>query len=338
MKLGIFTAYRNLHKYYVKACEYLGVKYAVVDLLSPDWLSLVQKSDCDGFLCRPPSKFEERNRLFDERLYFIHKLLHKPIYPGYLELLIYENKRFTSYWLDLNNFPCPETKVYYRKEDFLKFLKTATLPFVIKLNTGSSAKGVKIVKRKMTAKIIADLTFSVGNDKLAPGYTPQKSGKLFKFPALGTIQKHHLIVQEYKNIKWEWRMIKIHDSYFGHKKLKQGEFASGTRLKGWGRPPDELLFLTKKICETGNFYSMNIDFFETESGEFLVNELQALFAQSTEHLMYVDGKPGRFVFDKEKFVFDPGDFNQYKSYLLRVKHFIDILKHNSFVKGDNLEN
>ncbi len=326
MKLGIFTAFRNLHKYYIEACEHIGIEYEIIDLISPDWLSLVRKSDCDGFLCRPPSKFEERNRLFDERLFFVHKILKKPIYPSYLELLIYENKRFTSYWLDFHNFPHAKTQVFYRKEDFFQFLKTTKLPFVIKINTGSSAKGVKIIKTKLTANIIAHLTFSVGNDKLALGYTPQKSGKLLKFPALGTIQKHHLIVQEYKNIKWEWRIVKIGGSYFGHKKLKHKEFASGTRLKGWGRPPDELLFLTKKICETGNFYSMDIDFFETEKGKFLINELQSLFAQSTEHLMYIEGKPGRFVYEMGKFIFEPGDFNQYKSYLLRVQHFITILK------------
>lgn len=326
MKLGIFTAFRNLHKYYIKACEHLGIEYEVIDLISPDWLSLVQESDCDGYLCRPPSKFEERNRLFDERLFFIHKLLKRTIYPSYLELLIYENKRFTSYWLDLNNLPHPQTRIFYRRNDFLQFLKTTEYPFVTKLNTGSSAKGVKIVKTKLTAKIIANLTFSIWNDKLALGYTPQKSGKLFKFPALGTMQKHHLIVQEYKNIKWEWRMVKIGDSYFGHKKLKRREFASGTRLKGWERPPDELLYLTKKICEAGNFYSMDIDFFETKEGEFLVNELQSIFAQSTDHLMYVDGKPGRFVFDEGKFLFEPGNFNQCKSYVLRVQHFVKILR------------
>ncbi|MCK5077177.1 MAG: hypothetical protein KAR38_12415, partial [Calditrichia bacterium] len=263
MKLGIFTAYRNFHKRYIQACEHLGIDYEIIDILAPDWLSLVQQSDCDGFLCRPPSKFEERNRQFDERLYFINKMLNRPIYPSYNELVIYENKRFTSYWLDFYNFPHPKTQVFYRKEDFLNFVNETKFPFVIKINTGTSSKGVKIVRRKLTAKIIANLAFGMRNNKLTVGYTPQMSGKIIKFPAIGTIQKHHLIVQEYKKIKWEWRIVKIDNSYFGHKKLKDGEFASGTRLKGWDTPPEELLLMAKEICDTENFYSMDVDFFET---------------------------------------------------------------------------
>ena len=325
MKLGIFTAFRNLHKNYIRSCEELGVDYEIVDIIGPDWLKDVMNSDCDGFLCRPPSKFEERNRLFDERLYFINKLLKRPIYPSYEELLIYENKRFTSYWLEINNYPRPKTWVFYRKTDYLNYLKNATFPFVIKLNTGSTAKGVKIVKSRFWAKRIADLTFGIKNDKLAVGYSAQKTGKIIPFPAFGTFQRHHLIVQEYHNIRWEWRIVKIDDSYFGHKKLKKGKFASGTRLKGWDTPPEELLFLVKDICNKGQFLSMNVDIFETENGQFLVNELQSLFGQSTDDLMRINGKPGRFIFKDDKFIFEEGKFNQYESYLLRVKHFLKIL-------------
>jgi len=335
MKLGIFTAFRNLHKNYIRSCEELGIDYEIVDIISPNWMENVQKSGCDGFLCRPPSKFEERNRMFDERLYFVNKEMKYPIYPSYEELLIYENKRFTSYWLKLNGFPHPETNVFYNKKSFLNFISMTKLPIVIKLNTGSTAKGVKIVRSKAQAKFIANLTFGLKNDKLAIGYTPQKTGKIFPFPAIGTIQRHHLIVQEYKDIKWEWRMVKIGESYFGHKKLKIGEFASGTKLKGWEVPPVELLNLTKDICTKGKFNSMNIDIFETSEGQFLVNELQSLFGQSTKYLMYVDGKPGRFIDINGKFEFEEGNFNQYESYLLRVKHFIELLKE---LKGQNCEN
>ena len=76
------------------------------------------------------------------------------------------------------------------------------------------------------------------------------------------------MVQKFEKIKWEWRIVKIDESYFGHKKLLVGKFASGSDLKGWEKPPDELLYLVKEICERGSFYSMNVDIFETEDGRF----------------------------------------------------------------------
>ncbi|MBN2830025.1 MAG: hypothetical protein JXR56_06875, partial [Candidatus Cloacimonetes bacterium] len=200
MKLGIFTAFSEMHKYYVKSCEELGIDYEVVDIIGPDWLENVLNSKCDGFLCRPPSKFQERKSMFDEKLYIISKYLKKPIYPSYDELFIYENKRMMSYWLDLNGFPHTPTKVFYEKEKFLEFLKSAELPIVLKNNIGSTSKGVRIVKDKVTAKRIAGLVFGWSNNKLAFGYTSQMTGKVIPFPALGTMQKHYLLVQKFETI------------------------------------------------------------------------------------------------------------------------------------------
>lgn len=332
MKLGIFTAYRNFHKYYVRSCEELGVDYEIIDIIGPNWLEEVRNSDCDGFLCRPPSKFQERKSLFDERLYIVKNWLNKPIYPSFDELFIYENKRMMAYWLELNGFPHAKTRVFYRKEDFLDYLNSKSnpkFPFVFKTNIGTASKGVSIVKSKLKARLIANSVFGFKNTKLTVGYTPESTG-FIKFPALGALQKHYILIQDYHKIKWEWRMVKINDSYFGHKKLKKGEFASGTRLKGWDNPPEELLRLTKDICEKGNFYSMDIDIFETEDGEFLVNELQSIFGQSTDSLMYIDGKPGRYIYKDNKFIFEEGEFNQHESFLLRTKHFIELLNGDSF--------
>ena len=326
MKLGIFTAFRNLHKYYVRSCEELGIEYEIIDIISSNWLKDVMESDCDGFLCRPPSKFQERKSMYDEKLYLINKLLKKPIYPSYEELFIYENKKMMSYWLELNNFPHAETKVFYKKKECLDFLNTCEMPIVIKSNIGSTAKGVEIIKSKIKAKRIAIKIFGYFNTKLAKGHTTTTTGKVMKFKASGTIQKHFMIIQKFEKIKWEWRMIKIGNSYFGHKKLLDGQFASGSKLKGWDEPSKELLFLTKEICDKGKFLSMNVDVFETTEGNLLVNELQSIWGQSTEHLMYVNGKPGRFIFRDNDFHFEEGNFTKYSSYFLRTKHFLEILK------------
>jgi glutathione synthase/RimK-type ligase-like ATP-grasp enzyme len=327
MKLGILTAFRDLHTNYVRACEELGIEHQIIDIIGDDWLRAIGESDCDGFLCRPPSKFQERKMLFDERLFIINKIMKRPIYPSYDELLIYENKRLTSYWLKLHGIPHPETHVFYRKPDFLEYLKNSeNYPLVLKSNTGSAAKGVRIVTSRMKARLIANMLFGLGNTKLAFGYTSQKTGRVARFPALGTLEKHSVIVQKFEKIRWEWRIVRIGDSYFGHKKLLRGGFASGSARKEWGAPPSALLLMVRDLCNLGGFLSMSVDILETTSGDYLVNELQSLFGQKTENLMYVDGVPGRLIMQNNDFVFEEGSFNRHCSYKLRVEHFVRILK------------
>ena len=333
MKLGILTGFTKYYKKYIDSCEELNIDYEVIDIIAPDWLEKIRNSDCAGFLCRPPSKFQERKSMYDERLYIINKIMKRSIYPGYDELLIYENKRMMSYWLDLHNFPHTETKVFYRKEDILSFLKeNKTYPIVFKSNIGSSAKGVTIVRSKLQALRIVNKTFGIINPKLARGYTSITTGRVIPWTSYGSREKHFLIVQKFEKIKWEWRIIKIDESYFGHKKLLRGDFASGSRLSDLVKPPEELLFLIKDICEKGNFYSMDVDIFETEDGRYLINELQSLFLSKNESQMYISGVPGRFIYNGKKFVFEKGYFNRHGSYLLRVKHFVKILEAQA--KGD----
>lgn len=326
MNLGILTAFRDMHKYYVRACEELGIDYEIIDIISAKWLSNILESNCDGYLCRPPSKFQERKSMYDEKLYIITKFLGRKIYPSYDELFIYENKKMMSYWLQLNNVPHTKTWVFYYKKDFYQFLSSTKMPIVIKNNIGSTAKGVEIVTSKMKAKFIANMIFGFKNTKLALGYTSQMSGKIIPVPAFGTSQKHYMIVQDFEKIKWEWRMIKIGESYFGHKKLLHGKFASGSGKVGWEAPPEKLLLMLHDICEKGNFLSIAVDIFETEDGRFLVNELQSIFGSYDDSQMYIDGKPGRFIFKNNQFVFEEGHFNHHGSYLLRVKHFLQLLE------------
>lgn len=332
MKLGILKAWDKLHySRFVNACEYLKINYEVIDILCADWIDKIQSSNCDGFLCRPPCDFQERKSIYDEKIYFIHKFLNKPIYPSFDEQFIYENKRNMAYFLEIMNFPHPKTNVFSRKEDALLYIENCVYPIVFKSNVGASATGVTIVKNKQHAKKIIISVFGRFNSLFTIGKVPFfKSNKLngLKYPAFGAIQKHYVIIQEYHKIKWEWRIIKIGDSYFGHQKLLKGEFASGSGIDavGWVDPPRELLRLVKDVCEQGRFYSMSVDIFETVNGEYLINELQTHFGAYDRPQMYINGIPGRYILKNDTFVFEEGQFNQFFSNILRVEHFINILK------------
>lgn len=330
IKLGILKDYSEDHLKYVGACEELNVAYEIIDFLAPDWIDLTRQSGCDGFLCHPPDNIQEQKSIYDERLYFLNKVMEKPVFPSWESLYIYENKRNMSYWLKINDFPHPETNILTRKKDAFAFFENADYPIVLKTNIGAGGSGVEIIKSKLKAKRIARRVFGRIHPALSSGRV-RYSTKFYglPLPLFGRGQKHYMIAQKFYNIKWEWRIIKIGETYSGHQKLLKGQFASGSGKVGWVKPPLDLLSLVKEICDRGNFDSMAVDIFETLDGQYLVNEMQAMFGSYLPYQMKIDGKHGRFVNTNDNFHFEEGEFHQHGSNLLRVQRFIDLLNNES---------
>ena len=327
MKLGIFTSFDGSHQQYIDSCEELKVDYEVIDILSSDWVNNVIKSTCDGYLCSSCSDLQERKSILDERFYFIENILKKLIYPSFNELYIHENKRNMAAWLEIHNFPHPKTNVFVNKNEAIRFLSETSYPLIMKANLGSGASKVRIIKTSRKAKYYVNRIFPrfPKLNFLNLGLIYSKKIKGIPLPDFANSQKNYVLFQEYKRIIHEWRIIKIGDSFFGHQKLLKGDFASGSGLVGWVAPPKELLFMVKDICEKGNFFAMAIDIFETEEGNYYINELQTSFGSYLNSQMIIDGVPGRYIFENGDFVFKQGVFNTYGSKKLRVEHLISII-------------
>lgn len=329
MKIGILKSFKELDRLiqsYIDACDELGIEYVVLDLLSDNWIEEIINAKVDGLLVRVKGNIPEHKSMFDERLSIINEDLGIPIYPSKKELFIYENKRMYDYWLTAHNFPHVSTNIYYDKGRALKFIKSAKLPLVFKTNGGASSSGVEIIRSRFKAKVNIHRIFGLFDPRLSIGKLNWSRKGIFPIPKFGMIQKHYIIIQEFISIKWEWRIIKIGESYFGHQKLLKGDFASGSDRVGWVEPPKELLFLIKSLCETGNFDSMAMDVLESIDGKFYINEIQSLFGSYLPYQMRVNDIPGRFVFNETDFVFEAGEFNRLGSNLLRVEDFIKKLK------------
>jgi len=311
--LGIIKEFTHAHRWYVGACRDLGVPYKLLDIFGPDWINVVQNSGCDAFLVRPSAHFTIWKQMYDERLRVMAQDLGKIIYPTYDELWFYESKRRMHYWLEANKVPHPRTWVFYDRRQALDFCRTVELPIVFKADLGSGASGVKIFRNRLALRRFVNRCFKKGMVRRDADPRDRQWGCV--------------LLQEYLADAAEWRMIRLGKYFFGHQKLKKGDFHSGSGRFRWADPPKALLDFTYELTEQGHFTSMNLDIFETPDGRYLVNELQSVFGTKRPYQMVVNGKPGRYIRDEASgtWWFDEGIFCQNGCCNLRVEDLLSRL-------------
>lgn len=333
------------HVLWEKACAEFAdqIDCEVVDITRVNWLERIRRGRFDGLLASPPGWTTPFRVMYDERISILNGVCGIPMYPCLEEIQVYENKKYLSYWLAANEVPHPKTWVFYHEDEALEFLKNSDLPLVGKTSIGGGGSGVHILKSRADAVHYVRNTFSghgagmqVGPKWRKKGFARRVIRKLFHPQELrnklqqykfqrSEVQKDFVILQEYIQHDFEWRCVRIGDSYFAHKKLKLGEKASGSLLKGYENPPLQLFDFVKELTDRRHFLSQSIDLFETADGRYLVNEMQCIFGQSDPYQMLVDGQPGRYRLIGGQWVFEPGDFNRVESFVLRLEHFLDIL-------------
>ncbi|MCP5104679.1 MAG: hypothetical protein GY950_14945 [bacterium] len=352
----------NGHLEWVAACEnspvtdgfyksvtdefHKGIRCRVIDITRNDWMEEIMKEDFDMFLTRPPDRSSLFKQLYDERLYIIHNVLKKRIYPSYEEILVYENKKFLSYWLKANRIPHPDTRVFYHKDEALEFIQDCSLPQVGKTAVGAAGSGVRIMKSREELKAYVDQAFSEkglsrrwGPNTRKGNYGKRLLQRLKDIP--GTVRyfrdkknaaqmdphRWFVILQAYIPADFEWRAVRIGDSFFAHKKLaRMGNMFSGTSKVSWDAPPEKLLDFVKMVTDTRNFLSLAVDIFEDKEGNYYVNELQCFFGSQNPHQMIIDGKPGRYIHNDGRWEFQEGVFNSNNSYDLRLRHVLELME------------
>jgi hypothetical protein len=334
---------RDDHSLWVKACENHAqqIDYSIVGLSVNDWLEQVKAvSPCDYLLARPPGLTASFKQLYDERLFILAKVLGLPVYPTFEECLVYENKRLLAYWLQAHGVPHPRTRVFYERREAAEEIKTASWPQVAKLNIGASGSGVTILHNLNEASRFVDKAFS--DEGIARRWGPnlERGGVLrrglhyVRYP--GDIakklriyrnvrsdrQRGFLVLQDFVPHRFEWRCVRIGDSFFAHKKIVMGEKASGSLEKGYEDPPLSVLDFVAAVTDRMRFHCQAVDLFEAPGGDYLVNEMQCMFGQSDPYQMLVGGRPGRYRKKGGRWVFEEGDFARNACFDLRLEHVL----------------
>lgn len=316
--------------------------YDIVNLTSDNWLMKLRSTHYDLILLRPPGNRELLKRLYDERVWLIDTYMKTPIYPSLNEVFIYENKRLLRDWLTLAQIPHPKTFVFFQRDEALSFVADSSFPIIGKTSIGASGNGVVALNSLDNAIKYVNQAFDDGimssiGPKVMKGSFLKKLKKVVnhkKFlrqrlrdyiPSLLDIQYHYVILQEFVPHEYEWRCVRIGDSFFAHKKIAKNNKSSGTLLKGYDPVPESLLNFIKCITDKTDISSVAIDIFERDNN-YLVNEIQCFFGQSDPYQMLVDGKPGRYIFRDDKWIFEEGDFASNACYDLRLKHALSLLR------------
>ena len=317
--------------------------WSVIDLTRNDWMEELQGDRFDYYLARPPGLTSRFKQLYDERIYIVSKVLEYPVYPSYEEIAIYENKRMLSYFLKANQIPHPDTNVFYYPEEARKYISTCRFPLVAKTNIGASGSGIKLIRTIDEGMLYVEQAFGEQGIKQRWGPNLKSgnyirrafhylrkpgdiSGKLDTYRTKKKeLQRDFVIFQEHCPHEYEWRVVRIGDSFFAHKKMAMQDKASGSLIKEYENPPLSLLDFVKDITDRYRFYSQAIDIFETGKEKYLVNEMQCFFGQSDPYQMLVDGKPGRYVNPGKSWSFEEGDYNRNQCYNLRLEYVLEKL-------------
>lgn len=313
LKLGIIKDITLKHSYYEAACKELGVPYELIDISGGDWIELINNTDCAAFLARPFVLTTKGKEMYDERLRILEEDMGKYVFPFAKALWLYESKRRNADWLTANNVSTPLTWVIYDEEKAFLFAKECSLPVVFKTDIGSEALGVRIVRDR--AELINLVRKCFGS-----GYLTSRQDRRDR-------QWGSIILQEYIHNAREWRVVRIGDSFFAHRKGKVGDFHSGSKIIEYDEPPARLLGFVRDLTDKGDFKSMAIDILEAEEGDYYVIELHAYFGCNQPNVMEVDGKPGRYLYSEEsnEWIFEEGEFNRNASCNLRVEYLLDTL-------------
>ena len=322
------------------ACKKKNINYQPIDVLRNDWYENIRIFKPDLCVSRPPGSIAQDKKIFDERLFYLEKFTEYKTYPGFLETYIYENKVNLATFLQINNISHPKTFVSASQKESEDFINSNDYPIVAKTLIGAAGSGVKILHDKNQAEKYIKTAFTTGiKRRFGPN---RKTGnpkswltKAIKSPDYffkklreykkrdQDAQKNIVLFQEYIEHDFEWRCVKIGESYFAYKKLKIGEQASGAKQFEYGQPPLELLDFTKDLCDKFKFNLMAVDIFYS-NGTIYVNELQTIFGHKNPYICKVNGKPGRYLYKNSKWLIEAGDFNTNESYDLRLETAIKL--------------
>jgi hypothetical protein len=305
--LGILFDNGYTFAHNIAACRDLKVRYKVIDLMASDWVHRVEDSGCLAFLASPPTLLNIWHQVYEERLCVMAHDLKIHLCPTSEELYLWESKRRMRDWLVAHDVPHPNTGVFFDREQAMDFCRTTDYPIVAKLNRGAASSGIFVLRDLHAGERYVARAFGKGIlPRSADARDRERGGVLF---------------QRFVPHDYEWRIVRIGDDFLCRRKVRAGDFASGSGNIDWAKPLPGMLDFARGVTDKGGFRHMGVDLFACsemcKTSGFLVNELQAIvgFRDVPDN-----EATGRWGYDKAEssWRFETGRFHQNSCANLRV--------------------
>jgi hypothetical protein len=305
--LGLLYDVAQEHQYYMVACKNMGLNYKVLDIRVSNWINLIKESGCETLMVWPTIYKPIQKQFWDERLRIISEQLKLRLFPSLDLLWLYESKRKSRDWLLSHNYAHPQTEVFFTASEATEFINQTKYPVVLKTDQGASSSGVFIIRSKDQANRMVRKAF--------------KKGIRLKNRGINDRHQGYVLFQEYLPNCEELRIIRVAESYFCRLKKKKGDFHSGSGDIVWAKPPEELLEQTRQISSKFDTPNINVDYFETEDGHFVINEIHALWGG---RVIKDENLEGRYLYDEnnKSWRFENGDFFGNRCAELRLEWLI----------------
>lgn len=298
MVIGICTrTHLPWFEEFQNACRILGLEFRVIYIGQDDWIDQIK--GIDAFLWRvimgDPSCMAEAHT----KIPLIEEM-GIPCFPSKKMLWFFDDKIRESLFFRQNNYPTPNTWIFFDETSARKHAEKAEYPIVVKSHCGAGSSGVGLLRTPRDAHRLLDRIFSQNSiwERIVSRFyvTP----RLRRGDLLLALRHHfrdswprYAYFQEFVQTDCDWRITTLGSdlvSVFVRRNRPKDFRASGSGL--WEKVaiedlPTEACDLALQISNTHGFTSMTYDFMKHENrwvmGEmsysFLLNDIytQTLF-------------------------------------------------------------
>lgn len=295
--VGLVKECDNPTAYWTKYERFLknnNINYDFYDVYRSDFIEKAKNIDVVIWRTSSDPASQEQAR---SKIWILEKGLNKICLPSYDEIWFYEDKINQYYLGQINELPMIKTFISNSKDETLEYIKNCKYPIVSKLTNGSGSQGVKLIKNYKKAKAVCSKIFENG---------------------LGTYwsyikQKDYVYFQEFiSDAKYDLRIIIVGNSYFGYyREVPQDDFrASGSGIEIYKSIPEEAMLLAKKLKDSfPKNRILAVDLLKDKrDDQFYIIETSIFYRIDFPSETIVDGRLGRYVYDKGEFKFEKGKY------------------------------
>ena len=249
---------------YQKEFEKHGFQVELFDIWQQKEQERLLSGSYDAFIWRAKHN-PSIKRLARRFLYMFDQEFNIPTFPDWHHYWHYDDKIGQSYLLKKYEIPSPQTFIFYKKEDALDWLETASFPLVFKCAHGAGSANVGLFK----------------NANQARKYIKKVFGRGVKTFFKNEIQRDYVYLQEFiKGTEGDCKLIcynnnRVHGIY--RENRKDAPFASGSGKTLAYDFPEEVLQLVADANSKLNYNFMSYDLLKTTDDKWLISEFGIIF-------------------------------------------------------------